>query len=87
MAPHSGDLAGVMHDLGDTAEELVVAGIQEPEVKLEQVKRWPASIVLEIAKAVSEFNGFPRETTHPERLIQHQVAEHLVCRSGSWVDR
>lgn len=57
--------AGVMHDLGDTAEELVVAGIQEPEVKLEQVKRWPASIVLEIAKAVSEFNGFSEGNGSP----------------------
>tara|TARA_R100001230_G_C5575585_1_gene96057 strand:+ start:124 stop:372 length:249 start_codon:yes stop_codon:yes gene_type:complete len=44
--------------LGDSAEELVVAGLASPVVELEQVKRWPASIIMEIAKEVSVFNGF-----------------------------
>tara|TARA_E500000305_G_scaffold101911_1_gene95825 strand:- start:1798 stop:2046 length:249 start_codon:yes stop_codon:yes gene_type:complete len=45
-------------NLGESAEDLVVAGLASPVVDLDQVKRWPASIIMEIAKEVSKLNGF-----------------------------
>ena len=45
-------------NLGDTAEELVVAGLASPVVELDQVKDWPASVIMDIAKEISVFNRF-----------------------------
>ena len=50
--------AGDLEEMGETAVELVAAGIAKPGVTKEQVGRWPSSIVVELAREIAEFNGF-----------------------------
>lgn len=50
--------AGQLNEMDDSAAALVAAGIRTPEVSVEQVNKWPSSIVVEIASLVSKLNGF-----------------------------
>jgi len=54
-----------LEGLGESAQELVVAGMASPTVELDEVKKWPSSIVLKIAKEVSDFNGFSAGNASP----------------------
>lgn len=50
--------AGQLNEMGDSASDLVAAGIKSPPVTIEQVNKWPSSIVMAIADLVSKLNGF-----------------------------
>ena len=57
--------AAALESMGDSAIELVAAGMANPSVTTENVGRWPSSIVMQIAKEIADFNGFSEGNASP----------------------